>query len=61
MIAMGPALKSLSDGNLAQVSGRMAVACLAVTLARVAVNLESRSTAGTTYRMKDGGIVQLPE
>lgn len=39
MIPMGPALKSLSDGNLAQVSGNLMVAFSAVTLALVAASI----------------------
>jgi biopolymer transport protein ExbB/TolQ len=39
MIPMGPALKSLSDGNLAQVSGSLMVAFSAVILALIAASI----------------------
>lgn len=39
MIPMGPALKSLSDGNLAQVSGSLTVAFSAVILALIAASI----------------------
>ena len=39
MIPMGPALKSLSDGNLAQVSGNLTVAFSAVILALIAASI----------------------
>jgi hypothetical protein len=39
MIPMGPALKSLSDGNLAEVSGNLTVAFSAVILALIAASI----------------------
>lgn len=39
MIPMGPALKSLSDGNLADVSGNLTVAFSAVILALIAASI----------------------
>jgi biopolymer transport protein ExbB/TolQ len=39
MIPMGPALKSLSDGNLALVSGNLTVAFSAVILALIAASI----------------------
>ncbi|WP_223115999.1 hypothetical protein [Oryzomicrobium terrae] len=39
MIPMGPALKSLSDGNLAQVSENLTVAFSAVILALIAASI----------------------
>ncbi|WP_310449630.1 MotA/TolQ/ExbB proton channel family protein [Sulfuritalea sp.] len=39
MIPMGPALKSLSDGNLAQVSGNLTVAFSVVILALIAASI----------------------
>ena len=39
MIPMGPALKSLADGNLAQVSGSLTVAFSAVILALIAASI----------------------
>lgn len=39
MIPMGPALKSLSDGNLTQVSGNLTVAFSAVILALIAASI----------------------
>jgi len=39
MIPMGPALKSLSDGNLAQVSENLMVAFSAVILALIAASI----------------------
>ena len=39
MIPMGPALKSLSDGNLAQVSQNLTIAFSAVILALIAASI----------------------
>jgi len=39
MIPMGPALKSLSDGNLAQVSENLTIAFSAVILALIAASI----------------------
>ncbi|OHC69312.1 MAG: biopolymer transporter ExbD [Rhodocyclales bacterium RIFCSPLOWO2_02_FULL_63_24] len=39
MIPMGPALKSLADGNLAQVSGNLTVAFSVVTIALIAASI----------------------